>query len=403
VLCTPAIEPDLDESTLALASHDDEPDEKPTSAWGRCLASALADVEARLNAQVAGSRAPLFDLDAVELLAQVFDGARWLVTGLVTRGAVGVLGGEPKTVKTWAATELALANATGTSAFGEFFAQEGRVAYFYAEDLDVQARNRIRALCAGAGRTLPRGRLYLRPRGTFLDVTRNEDLAWLVGSCRRIGQLELLVLDPLRDIHSGEEDKSDSMRNVMRRLRVLAELLGCAVLVVHHAPKATKDTSTRRAGQNLRGSGAIHGAIDAGLYFTDTTDDGSNVFRNVVTSQIKGARSAGRFELELTVEDDANGEAVKATWSVSREKPGQAKQTAKQKAVEADDAAALAFVRGLAMRGERLSRRALRDHDERPLPEKRLRDALDRLIDVGQLVLIGSLVSIPELKQGREP
>jgi len=310
------------------------------------IATALVDVKAKLDAAT-GTRVPLFQTDAVELLGRHFDGARWLVTGLITRGGITMIGAEPKAAKTWLGTEIALAVATGTKVCGEFFAEFGRVAYFYAEDMDVQVRNRVRALVAGADRRLLGGRLFLQPRGTFIDILDDNNLAWLVASCRRLGTIDLLVLDPLRDIHDGEEDKSDSMRNVMRRLRVLAELLGCTVAVVHHAPKSNKDNAKRRPGQNLRGSGAIHGSVDSGLYLEDSDGDGTNVFTNTVTSQVKGAKSAGRFSIELEVTDDDQGEATDARWTFTREVASKARTGAKNMAgiTDVHDLTVLAYLR----------------------------------------------------------
>ena len=156
------------------------------------LSIALRDVQGKLAPSA--DRAPLFQLDAVELLAKKFDGARWLVHGLITRGGTVAIAGEPKSAtKTWQGTEFAIAIATGTKAFGEFFTEQGRVAYFYAEDLDVQIRNRIRALLAGADRKLAAGKLLLQPRGTFIDITRDEDVAWVLASIRRSGGVDVLV------------------------------------------------------------------------------------------------------------------------------------------------------------------------------------------------------------------
>lgn len=290
----------------------------PEDPWQAELTKALAEVRAKLTPSNATERAPL-GMDAVALLGQSFDGARWLVSGLITRNGTAIIGGEPKTTKTWAAIEIALAVATGTRAYGEFYAEPGTVDHVLLEDTGPQARNRLRALLAGSDRTLQAGRYFIQSRGAFIDITRDEDLAWIVASCRRHGPTDLLILDPLRDIHSGEEDKSDSMRDVMRRLRVLGELLGCTVLVVHHTAKAGESTAKRRPGQRLRGSGAIHGSVDSGIYLGGVGGDGRNLFRNIVDSEIKGARSAGRFMLELAVEDDDQGEATRATWTMRRD------------------------------------------------------------------------------------
>ncbi len=147
--------------------------------------------------------------------------------------------------------EGGIAVATGSRMFGEFFAERGRVAIFFAEDERQSVRNRVRSLLAGAGRALEPGQLYLESRGAFLDVLSDEDIAWVVASCRQRGPFDLLVLDPLRDIHSGEEDKSDSMRDVMRRLRVLGKLLGCTVWVSHHTPKTKSLTKPQMMARAL--------------------------------------------------------------------------------------------------------------------------------------------------------
>lgn len=368
------------------------------SPWDKELARALDDVTRLLGKTGKAARAPLF-VEVGELFCREYPRTPWQVTGLITRGGTALLGAEPKSCKTWLATEIAVAVATGTKVCGEFFAERGTVAYFYAEDLDVQVRNRVRALAAARGidPTTIRN-LYVCPRGKFLDVRQNEDLAWIVASCRAIGRVDLVVLDPLRDIHSGEEDKSDSMHDVMRRIRLLGEILGCTVAISHHKGKQSKDNQGRRPGQTMRGSGAIHGSTDSGIYFGIRGGDAVAQFKLDVDVEIKGARSAGRFGLTLAIEDNAAGEAMRATWSVDRD-PKLPKTAAKL--AETDDKV-FAFVRKLAMRGEVGSRRWLREHDEAPFGDKVMRASLDRLIDATLLHLDGSNVRIPQPTGGRE-
>src|SRR5581483_4360325 len=106
-----------------------------------------------------------------------------------------------------------------------------------------------------------------------------EALAWLIASCRSLSEPPaLLVLDPLRDLHSAKEDKSDVMAPVMSRLRLVRDLLGCAVVFVHHASKAGEVTSARRPGQRMRGSGVVHASVDGGLYLSNLDTDGTSRF-----------------------------------------------------------------------------------------------------------------------------
>lgn len=378
------------------ASNTGKPPEPGT--FEHDLAIALEDVRKALGSVPGVRREPLF-VDAANLLATTFDTASWLISGLITIDGTAMIAGEPKTTKTWGALEIAVAVATGTRAFGEFYAKAGTAAYFFAEDQPKSVRNRVRALLAGAGRTLPIGRLHVQPRGEFIDVTTDETLAWIVASCRRLGKIDLLVLDPLSDIHSGEEDKRDSMAPVMKRLRVIGELLGCTLLLVHHKGKASESNSKRRAGQQTRGSGAIHGAVDSGLYLGDVTGERRNTFRNVVESEIKNAQSAGKFALELVVKDDDNGEAVEARWKLTRDIEAAASGASNSNAASAMDDAAFDFVRALAIRGEHLTRTGYKSHKERPanVPAGKMIGALDRLIDAGRLRLVDGLVKLPEI------
>jgi 5S rRNA maturation endonuclease (ribonuclease M5) len=369
-------------------------------AWQLELAKAREDVDRALGTHNLHERKPLFGIDATELLKAQFPPAQWLVSGLITKGGTTVAAGEPKAgIKTWMLLEIAVAVATGTRAFGEFYAEHGRVAIFFAEDQAQSVRNRIRATLAGADRTLAPGSLLLQPRGEFIDILKDEDLAWVVASARKIGRLDLLVLDPLRDIHSGEEDKSDSMREVMRRLRLLGEVIGCTIAITHHVPKATKDNATRRPGQNLRGSSAIHGSIDSGLYIQPGDSDGTNAFAAGVTSQVKSARSAGAFGLELAILDDENGEAVSASWVHSTEAPAvnltpaQARKAEKDRS---DDDKLFEFIRAKAAGGEFFTARLLRTMaSSGDVSQYRIRCSIERLLKQRRVFISDGTIHVP--------
>lgn len=361
--------------------------------WEKALATAYADIRKHLGAQAATQRGPIFSFettDACDLLEREFTATTWLVDGLITRGGITTFGGEPKSTKTWLALEVAIAIATGTKVCGEFSAAPGVVGYFFAEDHDRQVRNRVRALLAGRGSKLARNRLHTRGRGMFIDITKDDELAWVIASARSIGKLDLLVLDPLRDISSAAEDKSDEMSPVMRRLRLVGELLGCTVAIVHHTGKASLDTKGRRPGQRLRGSGAIHGSTDSGVYLSDTKGDGRAEFVNTVDPEVKGARSAGRFTLSLSVTDDDQGEAVRATWTVSRDGTGAGPvqpidDSPGPERDAADDRKVLQRVTELHRKGERRSMRQLRNGCG--IPERRGRASLTRLLAADLITL----------------
>lgn len=289
--------------------------------FGMLRARALVDVLARSKgAATSALTEPAFELASV-LLERDFPKTPWLVRGLLVEGAVSAVAGEPKTAKTWSALELALAVASGTKAFGEFLSGTPRVvAVFLVEDDARSTRNRLRALAAGRGLTATAAlkRIAVKCRGQ-LDLLDDQQLAWLIASCRSLPELPaLLVLDPLRDLHAAKEDKSDEMAPVMARLRLVRDVLGCAVLFVHHAAKAGETTTARRPGQRMRGSGVVHASVDGGLYLSNLDTDGASRFESTADVELKAVAGAGQFSLRLDVTDDESGEAVDAKWTVGR-------------------------------------------------------------------------------------
>lgn len=280
-------------------------------------AAALVPGLAELVGKPSSGRVLKFER-AADLIARPHPPNRWIVEGILTEESVCVISTEPKSAKTWAATELALAiSSPKVPAFGKFTVPKQRaVAYFYAEDVAASIKNRIVALAASRKIDVTKSELYVIPKGSAVNLTSDDDLSALVLAARSIPNLGMIVLDPFRDIHSGKEDSSDDMAGVMRRLRALGVLCSCSVLIVHHSAKATADNKTRRAGQKMRGSSAIQGAIDCGFYMSDLETNGKDRFTNTVEIEIKSARGAGMFSLTLAVEDNDRGEAQKATWTV---------------------------------------------------------------------------------------
>lgn len=292
------------------------------------FAKALAEVR---GAQVTHNGAGFAFESAVGLFTQELPRPLWLVRQLLPEAGLCAIAGEPKTAKTWSALELALSVATATPAFGEFEVPEAHnVALFLAEDSPRSVRNRLRALSKARGidPVTASRRIFLKCRGS-VDLSTDEGAARIIVAVRSIGSIGLLVLDPLRDLHSAEENDSTEMAGVMHRLRAVRDALGCAVAFIHHMGKAGKDTAGRRPGQRLRGSSAIHGALDAGLYLSDLETDFCSWWTSKAHVEIKAGAGAGFFGLRLDVEDDADGEAVLARWSIQRDGDADADTRAK--------------------------------------------------------------------------
>lgn len=327
--------------TIATSAEQDD------DAWPKILAQAWADIQAYRGASGDGGgkvSSPAFS-SAQDLFTEDFPATSWLVQGLVTEESVGVTSAEPKNCKTWAELEIALAVATGTLAFGEFeVPRRGHTALFLAEDHRRSVRNRLRALAAARGMDPVQAveRVHVACR-KHLDITKDEDLVWIVASCRTIPGLLLVEIDPLRDVHSADENDSGGMSDVMGRLRLIRDVVGCSVRFVHHSAKSGEGNRGRRSGQKMRGSSAVHGAIDCGFYMDNLDTDEQSYWTSDVRVEIKAARGAGKFSLGLVIEDDEHGEAIRAAWNVERDTPERRREREEAQRKE-DEAAVLAAV-----------------------------------------------------------
>lgn len=269
---------------------------------------------------------PLFTT-ARELLARAIRATSWLVRGLIVEGGVAAIIGEPKTTKSWLALDLALSVASGQDAFGEFKVPRARpAAYFFAEDLEDSITSRIRAFAAGRGMRAEdlATNLHVQPRGLSLDLSKDEDVAKVIASCRLLGPLGLLVLDPLRDVHTGKENESDDMAAVFKRLRMISKLLDCTVLIVHHSKKVDPKNAGSN-GSEIRGSSVINGSLDSRIILKGLTGDKTATFTNTMETLVKAGRSAGTRSITLTIVDDPKtDQAVSAVWKVEKESDAKA-------------------------------------------------------------------------------
>ncbi len=193
---------------------------------------------------------------------------RWLLADLFLAGAAGILGGAPKTGKSFFALELAIAVASGTPAAGRFpVATPGPVLLLAAEDPPAVVVQRLAALAAArdhALATLP-VEVIVEPGVRLPDGL--DRLGATVAQC----QPRLLILDPLIRLHRADENSAPEMAGVLDGLRALARATDCAVLLVHHTRKAPAGGVP---GHGLRGSSDLHAFGDTNLYLRRLASDG---------------------------------------------------------------------------------------------------------------------------------
>jgi hypothetical protein len=188
--------------------------------------------------------------------------ARWLIEGLWGAGAVGVIGGAPKSAKSWLALEMATAVASGRAALGRYaVGTPGPALVYAAEDDPVQVRERLEHLARARGADFERldVRLILESQ---LRLDRPQDLGRLRATLEE-HRPRLLVLDPYVRLQCGvNENDATEVSVILGALRELSRTFQMAIALVHH----TRKGGAEDPGEGLRGSGDFWAWGDSNLY-----------------------------------------------------------------------------------------------------------------------------------------
>jgi hypothetical protein len=233
--------------------------------------------------------------------------SHWLVEGLWSDQAVGILGGEPKCCKSFLALDLAVSVASGAPCLRRFAVRRtGPVLLFPAEDSLTVVRQRLEGICSAAGigfQSLP-VEIITAPTLRLDTPTDRERLTNTV----QARQPRLLILDPLIRLHRVDENDASQISGLLSYLRQLQRAFQLAVLIVHHA---RKDANSARPGQALRGSSELHGWGDSNLYMRRR---GTQL---TLSTEHRAAASQDHIPLQLTQAGSALALCVASDSSIA--------------------------------------------------------------------------------------
>ena len=245
----------------------------------------------------------------------------WLIEGVAEKKNLIMMAGAPKTAKSWMAIEMGLCVATGKPLFGDPLLlgreKKGRVLFCFLEDGPHNVHARITALARSKGVTNVKDLSLMFRFGGGIDMGNSEQ-------AQRFGQivseeypdLDLIVFDPFRNLHYGDENDSANIIRVMENLRSVRDKTGAAVLVIHHTRKPSS-SDKNNPGFAIRGSGAIFGAVDGLVALSNVEDIEDDSITNNVFIRVKAGKEATPFSASLSILDGPNGRARVAKWKVS--------------------------------------------------------------------------------------
>jgi len=220
---------------------------------------------------------------------------QWLIEGLWSEQAVGILGGEPKCCKSFLALDVAVSVASGAACLRQFpVRRTGKVLLFPAEDSLAIVRQRLEGIAAAAQvgfASLP-VEVITAPSLRLDTPADRERLSNTVLDLKPI----LLILDPLIRLHRVDENDATQIAALLSYLRQLQRQFQLAIIVVHHA---RKDSNSSRPGQALRGSSELHGWGDSNLYMRRKGP------QLTLSTEHRAAPSQDHIPLQLTQSGDA--------------------------------------------------------------------------------------------------
>jgi RecA/RadA recombinase len=210
-----------------------------------------------------------------------YEPRRWLLGNILIRQYVTVLAGSGGGGKTSLAIGWALSLASGKPVMGERVGKPRRV-LIWSEDPPEELSKRVDAAMQIHG--LTRADIEDRLLVVSIDELRitiarfsqelREVIAVDVAALKQIivaNKLDVLVLDPIAELHELEENDNVQMSKLMGMVRSVARETKTAILLLHHASKASVDAGKKSAATATRGAGAIVNSARVSMVLNEMT------------------------------------------------------------------------------------------------------------------------------------
>jgi hypothetical protein len=256
------------------------------------LSRLQAQTEQIRNTKAKDLRLPTLTYDEITYIPPDY-----LIDKLWVNGFVGFISASPGSTKTWLAWEMAVAIATGTPCFGVFPTKQAKVIAFNAEDSPgAITKARISALLSARGLTkCDNFKLIDVPTMDIGDTHMQERIKATI----QHEQPQVLILDPLRQVHLANEDKASDMAPILAFLRELSREYNLSILLVCHERKGGGSEDSSRRADRTRGSNALEGWRDTAIYLDRPDKDK----KTKVSVYHRGYMPPDPFYFTLTVEN----------------------------------------------------------------------------------------------------
>lgn len=204
-----------------------------------------------------------------DYLAQPREKNTWLLKPFIPTSGAALLYGDPKVGKSYLGIQLSLAISGDLPDFLGFqITKHGRVLYLQLDTPRSVWAHRFEDMLSKGGLPYNNETMLLADRESIrpcpFDILQPQHAEYLASIVKPL-QPVAVVIDTLREAHSGDEDSSTTARNVIANLVAATE--PAALILISHGRKPHPDTDKDLLADH-RGSSYITGRMDAIMRLT---------------------------------------------------------------------------------------------------------------------------------------
>lgn len=192
---------------------------------------------------------------------------------LLFQGARMIIAGAPKKGKSRFALDLAVALATSGEFLGVPVNGARKVVWLQAEIHEGFLMPRLRKLTRGMSDEeigLLDENLAMTGR-LDVDITQSNGFQQVANIIAEF-KPDVIILDPVIDLSSVEENNNVDVRKLLRQVDRLAAIHGAAAVLVHHVRKTLQGAQQNDVFDKIRGGGAFRGWYDTGIILGEGED-----------------------------------------------------------------------------------------------------------------------------------
>lgn len=187
-----------------------------------------------------------------DVLKMKFPKNPFLVEKLIPEKGITVISGQPGSGKSWITFHIMQCIASKKDVFDKFKTKKGKILLIDGETDFWEIARRLRLMKFRSDREI-----FICSEQE-MKIDQENGLKKIIDCVKKNG-IKLVILDPLIALHDSDENTATGMQKVMNGAKKITNA-GATVLIIHHHKKNEEGNNPSH---HIRGSSAIHGAIDS--------------------------------------------------------------------------------------------------------------------------------------------